>query len=149
MASAIENENNFAPCVPWEVSYIPAYQNLETLVSTCDSSHAGSNQECAIATCKVESLFVAKVLELSQSGWFGTTYNQAYLHDSSGFAPTHENCPTIAGGGPRDKSCCGAYPYRRPYHTRGGLQACCSDGEDFMQIYRPLTHTKRFEVDEK
>ena len=110
MATALDSQNNNAPCVPWEVSYTPAYQNLDTLVSNCESFHTGSNQECAVATCKVESLFVNTILALSGSGWFGSTYNQAYLHDAAGFAPTHENCPTISGGiGPRDKSCCGAY----------------------------------------
>ena len=43
-------------------------------------------------------------------------------------------------GGDETRECCGSHPYRRPFHVRYGMNECCSNGQDYAQIYQSMTH---------
>jgi len=140
MASAIDSSNDGNPCVPWEVSYLPGngggFNSINVLCETLNTLGGTENSECAVATCKIESLFVLNILALAgiENG-----IDDQYHHDN-GFVANRQNCPTVVGGGPDDRECCGDYPYKRPYHTRNGANECCTNAGSFVQVYQPLTH---------
>merc|ERR1711990_1072741 len=128
MAAAIDPANNGAPCVPWEVDYLPGtgggYNAIETLCQTLNTLTDNVNRECSIETCKIESYFTLNVLGLA-----GIANGiDAQYHHGNGFKPTSSSCRVISGVGPEERECCGAFPYRRPFHTRNGVNQCCTDG---------------------
>ena len=139
MAEAIDSNNNGNPCVPWEVSYLPGngggFSQINTLCEVLNTLGGSTNKECAIATCKMESLFVLNILALAGAGGIDSQY-----HHNNGFVPNRQNCPTVIGGGPDDRECCGEYPYKRPFHTRNGANECCTNGGSYVQVFQPLTH---------
>merc|ERR1712066_14687 len=137
MADAIDDNNNGAPCVPWEVEYLPGtaggYAAIETLCQTLNTLEDNINRECQIETCKIESLFTLNVLGLAG---IANGIDPVYRHDQ--FNPTSDSCRVISGVGPDERECCGAFPYRRPFHTRNGVNECCTDGGAIVGIYQPL-----------
>jgi hypothetical protein len=137
MASALDPANNLQPCVPWEVFYISGIGNGRDLLNQiCDLVNTGLNSECARAACKIEGLFV---LDLFTIVGLDDGIDPQY-HADNGFV-LEDNCPTIQGGGPATRMCCGAYPFRKPFHMRNGVNACCTDNAEFTHIFQPLTHT--------
>lgn len=139
MAEAIDPANNGNPCVPWEVEYLPGtgsgFAGINSLCETFNTIFSSTDKECAIAVCKIESLFILNLIALAG----GNGINSAYHHDQ-GFVPNRQNCPTVVGGGPDDRECCGNYPYKRPFHTRNGANDCCTNDGSYVQVYQPLTH---------
>jgi len=141
--TAFDSANNGADCVPWETFYVSGIgSGLNFLNLICEQvngqgalANNGVDTECAIAACKVEGLFVFKLFEILNLA----NGIDAQYHEDNGFVQ-EGNCPTIVGGGPADRECCGSYPYRRPFHTRSGVNECCTDDAEFVQVYQPLTH---------
>lgn len=126
-------DTNGDPCVPWEVFYLPGTGGgLPGLHPTCEGFNAN---ECARKACKIEGSFVLQLFSLL---FDPNALNDAY-RPSNGF-DQNDNCPTVPGGGPADRECCGAYPNRKPYHTRNGNNECCTDNADFTKVFQPLTH---------
>lgn len=140
MADAIDPANDGNPCVPWEVDYLPGngggFGQVNALCEALNTIGGATNKECAIATCKIESQFILNILALAgiQNG-----INPIY-HHNNGFVANRANCPTVIGGGPDDRECCGNYPFRRPFHLRNGANECCTDGASYVQVFQPLTH---------
>jgi len=140
MAEAIDTANNGNACVPWEVSYLPGtgggFSGINSLCELLNTIINSDDKECAIATCKIESLFVLNILALAgiENGI------DSQFHHDEGFVANRQNCPTVVGGGPDDRECCGEYPYKRPYHTRNGANECCTNDGSFVQVFQPLTH---------
>jgi len=107
-------------CTPWEVSYLAANQGeVDVLVSLCNSQNAGDS--CAINACIVEGKFVADIFQ----AFFGGLQLDMSVKHSNGNFDVDTQCPTKSGTGPSEKSCCGFYPYRRPFKTYDGNRACC------------------------
>merc|ERR1712066_594480 len=106
---------------------------IETLCQTLNTLEDNINRECQIETCKIESLFTLNVLGLAG---IANGIDPVYAHDQ--FNPTSDSCRVISGVGPDERECCGAFPYRRPFHTRNGVNECCTDGGAIVGIYQPL-----------
>ena len=119
-------------CIPWEVGYVSGIGGgTEQIASRCETFNPS---ECAQIACKVEGLFVQRMFEQIFSN---TGVDPAY-HNSNFDAASE--CVTIVGGGPADKECCGLHPFRKPFHTRGGVNACCADVTANAKIYNTLSH---------
>lgn len=115
-------EDEGTTCVPWEVDYNSAVGGSgQTIQEECSTSNAGSN--CAIRACVVEGSFIANLLDAFING---NGVNSDNKH-ANGFE-VETGCPVKkSGGGPSNKSCCGAYPDRFPYKTVGGDRQCCGN----------------------
>merc|ERR1712178_361160 len=128
---AIMDSNN--ACIPWEVDYVSGIGGgPDSIVSRCEEFNIFS--ECAQIACKIEGLFVQRMFDLIIAN---TGVNSDY-HNSNFDAASE--CVTIVGGGPADKECCGVHPMRKPFHTRGGANACCADTSVNAKIYNTLSH---------
>jgi len=139
MAAALDPANNGNACVPWEVDYLSAsgggFDMINMLCQTLNTL-GSDDKECAIATCKMESLFVLNILGLVG---IGNGIDSQFHHDN-GFVADQQTCPTVVGGGSDDRECCGDYPYKRPYNPKNGANECCTNGDSFVQVFQPVTH---------
>merc|ERR1712110_308504 len=115
-------------CIPWEVNYVSGIGGgPDAINSRCASFNANA---CSEVACILEGHFVQEMMTMIL---FGTGVDSQY-HNSN-FDVSSE-CITYVGGGPADKECCGVHPWRKPFHTRGATNACCSEAK----VYNTLTH---------
>lgn len=130
METSLTAGRNGDPCVPWDVSYTSGIAGgIANVVANCElGNNAGTpGTECAVEACKVESYFVMNLFNEIGQG----IDNQ--FKEENGWENNQDNCPTIAGLGPMNRECCGAYPYRRPFRPRTdentgvSSYACCTD----------------------
>lgn len=113
-------EEEGTTCIPWEVSYQSAIGGGSlTIAEECANVNPGNN--CAARACTVEGGFVANMLDYFISG---NVLDQSMRHEN-GFDHTTFCAPKRNGGGPTNKECCGNYPDRFPFKTRGGDRKCC------------------------
>jgi hypothetical protein len=109
----------------------------------CAIKNAGD--DCAIEACHVDAVFIRHVfnfladntLNMTLSGWYGfngdicTGRVPGGTTAAPGAAATTMNPATTGAPGTTlnpplpAKACCGAYPNRYPYRTRGGDTQCC------------------------
>jgi len=128
---AMMDTNNV--CVPWEVSYVSGMGGgFNGIMTNCETFNP--NSACGQTACKIEGFFVQKMFNQIM---MGNGVNPAY-HNSNFDAASE--CVTYLGGGPADKECCGVHPWRKPFHTRGGANACCADTTTEAKIYNTLSH---------
>lgn len=112
-------EDEGTTCVPWEVSFNAASFLATDLGQACEDSNPGNN--CAARACAVEGAFINNLLDFFIGGG---SINNDNKHDN-GFS-VDDSCGTK---GKKqiisDKSCCGKYPERFPFKTKGGDRSCC------------------------
>jgi len=122
-----------ASCIPWEVNYVSGIgAGQDNLVQLCETLNP--NSECSQVACKVEGLFVTSMFtQVIVGNGVDSQYHNSNFNAES-------ECVTIIGGGPSDKECCGMHPYRKPFHTRGGQNACCAGMTMDAKIYNTLSH---------
>jgi len=112
-------------CIPWEAQYISGIGGGESqLVTTCE---AFNSDLCATIACKVEGIFVIRVLQL----FLGSGQVTEEFKHSNGFnekdeciiEKCHFNDPTKCDV---NRLCCGEHPDRFPYKPMGGDRGCCA-----------------------
>lgn len=115
----------------------PAYQtyvapvmkdvDLQGMWVAC-SGNGNDNDMCKVRACCCDIMFAQKLLDFFFSG---EIFDPSPKHDL-GFDMGSE-CPRPAPcvdgncgpSGPEGKACCGEYPDRFPFATKGGSRACC------------------------
>jgi hypothetical protein len=106
-------------CEPWEVTYVTqTTSDIDTLIQVCTNLNA---DKCARNACIVEGMFVVNIV---QSFFAGISLDPIYKHTDPDF-DLGVMCPTKPGPQSVGKSCCGFYPFRRPYKTYEGNRSCC------------------------
>ena len=108
----------FFICVPWEIDYATGLQgDTDAIVADCNARNAGDN--CAVRACILEGWFINNIF----LAFFGANQLDLSKQHDNGFE-VDEQCPIISGTR-SEHSCCGMYPFRRPYKTYGGARGCC------------------------
>jgi len=118
----MDGEDEGELCVPYEAFYVApsifSIGDTDALVLQCEGLNAGKTK-CEIRSCIIENQFVLDSFQALQ----GTGVNPAFSR-SAGF-DTKAGCPVKAGDGDVDRSCCGYYPFRRPFKSGTGDRSCC------------------------
>jgi len=127
--AVMDSEEVGDSCTPYSVVYfsppIFAIDDTESLVIQCEGLNAAMSP-CAIRACIIENQFVLDSFEALQNGGVIPEYQR-----SNGFDPKND-CPVSPGLGEVERSCCGHYPFRRPFKSGGGERACCG-----MRTFNP------------
>jgi len=134
------NVNDMLGCDPFAHTY-NLQQTLgnsqQELEMECIASNPGD--KCAQAICLVEAKFILNFIQIGTTPGF--VFDASLKHEFGTFNP--DMCVTGANGGSNwtEDMCCGDYPLRFPFKSKGGardccgnrtyntaLQQCCSDG---------------------
>lgn len=129
------DENAQVTCYPYEIEYdeplnIDHDSTDEALIQVCtDQNNHGVNAQCKIRSCIVESFFVRNIAALDQAG--AEMQDQYRIENGFDF---DANCGVNIVTGPGGKACCGSYPTRYPYQTRGGDYKCCHNQHVYNEV---------------
>ena len=130
----VDENGGPSTCVPYELNYdeplnIDHTFTDEFLISTCtNNNNNGNDAFCKIRSCIVESFFVRNIALLDNSN---LQPNPSFRADN-GFdfdATCGVHAPGASG-----KACCGSYPTRFPYQTRGGDIQCCQNKHVYNDV---------------
>ena len=120
----IDTETNGEACAkPWDEEYNPLTRidvnvNIEKECFKLNKKRGNAN--CAQRACMIEGSFIHSLLAFF---FGGGSLDKANKHDN-GF-DVESSCP-IQSSGPSEVACCGSYPTRFPYRTKGGERDCCN-----------------------
>jgi len=118
----MDGDDELTECTPWEVIYfsppIFAIGDTESLITQCEGLNADRGS-CGIRACIIENQFVLDSFDALQEGGVVPDYQHENGFDKKG------DCPVKPGDGDTERSCCGYYPFRRPFKSGSGERACC------------------------
>ena len=136
MDTETEEGNGFT-CLAYETQYLEPLQISfdtpdEFLINDCESKNIFGN-DSALSTCRVRSCIVESffIRNLAIHKFSGEATNDEFLLEN-GF--DYDSQCFVKKIGRQEKACCGNYPSRFPYQTRGGDFQCCGENLPYNSV---------------
>lgn len=97
------------------------YGGADALVAECEIN----DTPCKVHLCKVESYFTYKMLSLMMIEMVFPDFTEFTAPNFDKEVMCIRKINGNDGAEASDKDCCGNYPFRFPYKTKGGDRGCC------------------------